>query len=360
LQADQFMNNWNAQSVQMGVQRNFQLKQNNWQWQDLRVGRSRDLDTSYQRDIQQWQWGAVDLQMSWQQKERDKAYQNWQLDFDQRQTGMRRQWQQQDFALERNVNQLQYGWQMEDIGEQLKYATGRQRRQLLKQRNRATISQGIEEGKLTTQEERAKESNKLEDEAFEMRKRRLLEDQELAETNFKLSAERHAEQRKWLDEDYKRDKERMAQRNKWGDEDYQRDSERLAQRIEYENELYKLQLDAHERDKTQFTEQQEQRKAEYEEAVQRAKDEKKLLEENQTLQDTIDTTHINNLREQVTAAQSIANAITGFQTMGQAANMVGTETFSRGMRKLIEFTQRVGRYQTTPTTWRPGGSVGAR
>jgi len=78
-----------------------------------------------------------------------------------------RGWAREDWAMEDTVRGFQTGWQMEDINEQLRFAGGRERRQLLKQRDRATTMQNLDEQQITTSRGRQEEVWAKEDERFQ-------------------------------------------------------------------------------------------------------------------------------------------------------------------------------------------------
>ncbi len=73
-------------------------------------------------------------------------------------------WAREDLAFQGEGRALQFGWNMEDIDLNMRYATGRERRQLARQRERAAISYGRdvsqqerEEGRLDVREGWAKQ-----------------------------------------------------------------------------------------------------------------------------------------------------------------------------------------------------------
>lgn len=65
-------------------------------------------------------------------------------------------WRMEDLDFRGATSSLQFGWQMEDIQESMRYATGRERRRLMEQRERATITYGMGMGQLETQRGRVR------------------------------------------------------------------------------------------------------------------------------------------------------------------------------------------------------------
>ena len=63
-------------------------------------------------------------------------------------------WQRQDWSYQQNMAGLQYGWQQEDVNRNIRFASGRERQQLLRQRNRNQVSYSMEEGQRGRERER--------------------------------------------------------------------------------------------------------------------------------------------------------------------------------------------------------------
>lgn len=241
-------------AAQVAEGRRFQLVTRGWEHEDIATNRERsltqrgwemeDIGTQYNRGVRRLDWQAEDIGIGIERFERGKEYQWWQVGWQERMTAMQRGWQKEDFAFERSNSQLQFGWQMQDLDESLRYATGSDRRQILKQRNRAVIQQGIQEGRLTTQESRTEETWKMEDEAFEKKKERLAEEDKYQEENFTRQLARLAEQRAWLDEDYNRNMTRLNAKASWEDEDYEKTLKRLSEREVHEDRVAALQAAA--------------------------------------------------------------------------------------------------------------------
>lgn len=125
---------------------------------------------------------------------------------------------------------MQYGWQMEDIGEQLRYSTGRERRQLMKQRERATIQFGMTQGQLGEQGERldqrrgwAKEDHDRERAFFEQRIQWTRQEMDMSRRHFtdrhNLSQRRLDADKAYFQESFTFQGERIeAEREYWGEQ----------------------------------------------------------------------------------------------------------------------------------------------
>lgn len=148
-------------------------------------------------------WGAEDIE---RQRERGLVRLGW-AEQDLR-TGFGRQqtqfgWQAEDIAFQGAQRSIQFGWGMEDIEEQMRYATGRQRRRLMRQRERQVIGFGMGMGQLERQDER------------------LQQRKQWAEEDFNKELERIQIRRGWLEEDYERAKARLEEQMGWNEESHQ-------------------------------------------------------------------------------------------------------------------------------------------
>jgi hypothetical protein len=114
--------------------------------------------------------GIAREQNSWQRMQTTQSYNDWQLTSNYTQAKKQQQWAQEDYQYQDTQRNQSFGWQMEDITENLKYATGRDRKNLLKQRDRAAVSFNEEGEQIDTQRQRQKETWALEDERFQKQK----------------------------------------------------------------------------------------------------------------------------------------------------------------------------------------------
>lgn len=91
----------------------------------------------------------------------------WNLNFNRGVDLLQRGWTQEDWGYEDDVRSLNNQWAMEDINEAIRYSHGRERRMLVKQRDRMGITQGLEENQIEKQRERQQEMWDLEDKRFD-------------------------------------------------------------------------------------------------------------------------------------------------------------------------------------------------
>lgn len=108
-----------------------------------------------------------------------------------------RQWGREDMAFNRQMSGLEFGWQQEDLDRSIRFATGRQKEQLIRQRERGEERYALQEGRRATTEERQEkvwsdeeaqfatrqmqfeEIKALENEQFEMRRQHMIESFEM-------------------------------------------------------------------------------------------------------------------------------------------------------------------------------------
>lgn len=178
-------------------------------------------------------WARQETQTAWAQQDITRGW-------GQQQTQMG--WAREDFQFQRAGAQLQFGWQMEDIEENIRFATGRQRKQLITQRERAATMFGRQEGKAATDEERMGQREEWATEEHRLTQERFTERTGWAEEDHQIQAERLEERRGWATEDHTRAQEQLEEQRTWLNEDHATASERFEQRKEWASEDYLTRL----------------------------------------------------------------------------------------------------------------------
>jgi hypothetical protein len=331
LQRTQWQENYALQGQQMRESREFSLMERGWNVEDMFTNRSRgltqrgwqgaDIERDYSRGVTRLDWQAEDLARQGEVMGRGKDYQLWQLGWQERMTGMQRGWQTEDFAFQRSQGQMQYGWQMEDIEENIRFASGRQRKMLLRQKERATTQYNIGEERQDIQEERTSETWKMEDERNAKQREHLLEEIELNEENWQKQLDRLATQRQWLEEDHDTSKERFEEKSTWDDEDWEKQTARFEERTKREDTIYEQQLKAYQRQlfwQETFNKEEDARRKEDRQAYE---DNKKLAVEAQALQDENDLARINQLKTEKELAETIAKSADAVENLTSLFNL---------------------------------------
>jgi hypothetical protein len=109
-------------------------------------------------------------------------------------------WQREDLAYQGAQSSLQFGWQMEDIQEGMRFATGRDRRKLQRQQERATIQYSMGMGRLDTMGERLDTREQWAEEDLERQKRHFLERNALQD-DYQARYRSHIESRRQLEDE---------------------------------------------------------------------------------------------------------------------------------------------------------------
>ena len=159
---------WDIQQDQIDLSQAYQMQQFGFQEASIGMGLSQTMERLGRQEARLGttsRWGMENLEIGIQRQR---------VQFG---------WQEQDLAFRGAQNQLQFGWQMEDFEEAERFATGRQRRQIRRQRERATISFGMGMGQLAEQGDRLEQ------------------------------------RRGWAEEDFDRERDRHGQRLEWARED---------------------------------------------------------------------------------------------------------------------------------------------
>jgi hypothetical protein len=130
---------WGIQDRQTALSTGYQRQQFAFQDEQLDMG---DRQWTERFGMQRAQFEA---QTGWQRQDMGRQWQRQQVQFG---------WAREDLAFSGAQTTMGFAWQMEDFDESIRYATGRQRRQLTRQRERATTQYGMQMGRLETQEGR--------------------------------------------------------------------------------------------------------------------------------------------------------------------------------------------------------------
>jgi hypothetical protein len=153
-------------------------------FQEARIG----MGLNQFRESQALSIRAFESQQAWQGQ-----------DFERRQEDLSRQhgrgveqrgWAREDWAFKEAQGAREFGWQMEDYEENIRFATGRQRKRLMTQQGRAVIRHGEAEAQTDRQQERQEQLWAWQDEDFERTKDRLDEERERNEELADIQRER--------------------------------------------------------------------------------------------------------------------------------------------------------------------------
>jgi hypothetical protein len=166
-----------------------QQRELNWNYQQQQFDfRQESFDLGNRQWMENWQarWNRQQRQSQWADE-----------DFDNR----RAKYAVQDehwlynWGMQENKAQLQFGWQMQDLDENIRFATGRDKLRLMRQKERATVSESM-------RSEQSEEGKEYWEKMTEFRD---------AELN--KAEERHDQQMDWAEEDLERDRKHHDERS---------------------------------------------------------------------------------------------------------------------------------------------------
>ena len=350
-QYTQFTQNWQLQGQQMQLGRQWQLQGFDWQAQDMATNRARsltqrgwqtsDLDLNFGRANVRYDWQEADLMRSREQRESGNEYQQWNVGWQQRVTALQRGWQEQDWELGGQMRQQSYGWNLEDINESIRFASGRQRKQLLKQRERMTITEAQGEERADTEEERTRTMWRLEDERFDKQKERMDEEKSIEDQNWQTQLERLQTQRDWTQTDYNTDRERMSQRNTWDDEDFNRQSERFQSTMDYQNQVFELQKRNHDMSLEHFEVNYELQQRQFEESKVAYDEQVKLEEELRRIREDTDLEEIERARQMLALNQQIAQSKNAMDAATYMFQLMGDAQSAQFLDRLTSFLDQI-------------------
>jgi len=158
------------------------------------------------------------IQTSWQWEDMARNQERQRIQFG---------WGREDLAFRGAQSTLHYAWGQEDIDEQMRYATGRERRQLMKQQERTTIDYAMGMGRLETEEGRLGQREKWSEEDFGRERSRFQQriqwsrqDMEMQrkhhEENMGLARRRLSENQKYYQDNFQlQEEQRQNSREYW-------------------------------------------------------------------------------------------------------------------------------------------------
>jgi hypothetical protein len=153
-----------------------------------------------------------------QRMETQHGYQRWMSSFDRMNSLRQRTWTKEDWGYQDTMRGLSYEWGMEDINESIRGATGRERRLLIRKRDRMGTQHNLEEEQVDTQRERQEEMWALEDQRYQKVTEYQESLMELDTEGFELN-KTHREEMHQLDvEEFERRKQEYAEQKKLQDE----------------------------------------------------------------------------------------------------------------------------------------------
>lgn len=193
-----------------------------------------DFSSQWERMQLQERYAIQQEKLQKQRMAASNRYNNWSQTFSYNQSLLQRDWAQEDWAYQDQMRSLNFGWQMEDMDLNIRYSSGRERRQLVKQKERAVLTQNLEEEQIDETRDRQKKTWALEDERFRKTRDYTLELQKLDKEGFRLQKEHRIEMTELEKQDYSRKVREFK-------ESYDLETKMIALQREFQKEQLELQ-----------------------------------------------------------------------------------------------------------------------
>lgn len=169
--------------------------------------------------------------LNWRKFEYSTNFTRNQMNIQRSQQLVVRGWQREDMRLNRDVAHLEFGWQMEDYDRNLRYARGRERVDLMRERDRAVTRFNIQEGQRGREKDRFEERAKWEDDLFKRQKDHFEKNVEFQKEEFELQKKHFYENLKMMEERQRMEREGFEMEKKWLEERRElEDQQRLLER----------------------------------------------------------------------------------------------------------------------------------
>lgn len=154
----QQMFNMQMQAAQLAIQRQ-QFELQGQQFTENYAMRQRQFETQKRQF-----YTGYDLRQ--RQFQYQTQYQRQEMEIGRSQQVTQQGWQLQDMGFQRNIAEVQYGFAMRDFDRSIRYARGRERVDLMRQRSDQTILFSMQQGQRDKEEDRAKTQIKWAEELF--------------------------------------------------------------------------------------------------------------------------------------------------------------------------------------------------
>lgn len=160
------------------------------------------------------------------------AFNNWQQSFNYNMQLTQRDWTQQDWGYQDQMRALNQGWQMEDLDEAIRFSSGRERRKLVRQKERMAVSTNLEDEQIGEQRERQEELWAAEDERYQKNMDYQKQMQDMDVQNFELGKQQRQEFFQLDQESFERRKADYLEQKELQDEMMEKQREHQAKQLE--------------------------------------------------------------------------------------------------------------------------------
>lgn len=164
----------------------------------------------------------------------------WNLQFSYDTSLLQREFTEQNWGYEDQTRALQFGWTMEDLNENIRYASGRQRRQLIKQRERAAMMQSLEEGQIEQTRSQQEALWGREDERYKVQEEYIRKLIDLDKEQYQIGEDQRLEAIALDKEEWQLSKERREENYKLDKEQYELSVRRREEMFELDTRQFEL------------------------------------------------------------------------------------------------------------------------
>lgn len=189
----------------------------------------------------QYEYTGKMQDISYERMTASQDYNRWNMGFNQLISQLQRGWTRQDWGYQDQMRGLSFEWGLEDINEAIRGSTGRQRRNLIRQRDRMVTQNNLEEEQIDKTRQRQEEMWALEDERYQ----KVFEHQEhmieLDTRTFELNKEHRETMFQYEMEDFQRKKQEYEEQRALQEEIIQKQREHQAEMMEYQEKSIQLQ-----------------------------------------------------------------------------------------------------------------------
>jgi hypothetical protein len=199
-----------------------------------------DWEAQRQRTQMGTQFAVAGESLQQQRMTASRGYQQYQFGYERSGQLLQREWTQQDNQYEDTMRGLQTSWGMEDINEQIRFSTGRQRRNLVKQRGRMVTQTNLEEEQVDRTRDREQQIWAREDEQFQKRVEYFEKTSELEDKQFELQISRREQTTAFETKEFERHVQEQIELHKINEEMIKINRKNQAEDMERQKESIKI------------------------------------------------------------------------------------------------------------------------
>lgn len=154
----------------------------------------------------QFNWDRTMEQLDWQKQDMSRS---------QTQQRTKMQWQGEDLAFQRNQTEIGFAWQMEDADRNIRYARGRERRDLMRNQERSVIQHSMAMGQQDKQESRFEQEKKWAEEQMKIDEQRYERNRYWTIAQMEMEKRHHEQDKDFAKKELEWNKEALDKKREW-------------------------------------------------------------------------------------------------------------------------------------------------